>query len=160
MRFEPESRTREPQMTGMARMKNSMEWNLSRTVQFRTCGWKPFPIRVIREIRGPTLGVRGEQRSKKEPGWGSNLRSLRLLLCGGPVAEALCRLTEISRSGERATGFGGEPMPCVRQSPRALTHCIAAACSGGRRDCCAEKGRAERLFTFPVILTRFPVSTQ
>ena len=118
MHFEPESRTREPQMTRMARMQNSMEWNLSRPAQFRTCGWKPFPIRVIREIRGPALRVRGEQKSKKEPGWGSNLRSLRVLLWGGPVAEGLCGLTEISRSGERARGFGGEPMSCVRQGPR------------------------------------------
>ena len=47
------------------------------------------------------------------------LRSVRLLLWGGPVSESLCRRREICRSGERAKGFGGEPRPCVRQSPRA-----------------------------------------
>ena len=82
--------------------------------------------------------MRFKQEATKEAEERATLRCGRLLPWGGAVSESLCRLTEISRSDERARGFGGEPMPCVRQSLQ----------------------QPANFCTSSVILTGFPASTQ
>ena len=54
-------------MTRMARMDRNMERNLSGAIHSRGCGWKPFPIRVIREIRGSKFGVRVYGKNGRNP---------------------------------------------------------------------------------------------
>jgi len=61
-----------------------------------------------------------------------------LTLADGAALGEVQKETQMSRSGERARGFGGETMPCVRQSPQ----------------------QPANFCTSSVILAGFPASTQ
>ena len=106
-------------------------------------------------------GLNGLPELNEEPAGGSCFAAcgqFRLLHCrggreppgsltpaGGAAVLRVRRQRKISRSGERARGFGGEPKPCVHQSPRSPTNWTTTAWSERRQAWLAETGSAKTL---------------